>query len=81
MADKPEPPLLHSTKSLYQLSVSSVAKRFNSNKKCLIYLPENVLFDVYYQVKKQFSLFYINNNKYSLSFFSFLTLFVCFFLF
>lgn len=38
------------TQTLYELSVISVAKRFITLKKCLGYLPDNVLFDVYHQV-------------------------------
>lgn len=39
-----------STKSLYEQSVSAVADKFSSYKAYLTYLPENVLFDIYYQV-------------------------------
>lgn len=39
-----------STKSLYELSVSAVADKLSSYKPYLTYLPENVLFDIYYQV-------------------------------
>lgn len=39
-----------STKSLYELSGSAVADKFSSYKAYLTYLPENVLFDIYYQV-------------------------------
>lgn len=41
---------VYSTKSLYELSVSAVADKFSSYKAYLTYLPENVLFDIYYQV-------------------------------
>lgn len=39
-----------STKTLYELSVCRVADRFTNLKKYLICLPENILFDVYYEV-------------------------------
>lgn len=42
-----------STDSLYKLSVSAVADKFLSFKKYLPYLPENVLFDLYYQLYKE----------------------------
>lgn len=42
-----------STKSLYELSVSAVADKFLSYKGYLTYLPENVLFDLYYQVNAE----------------------------
>jgi hypothetical protein len=39
-----------STKSLYEFSVTAVVDQFLAYKKYLNYLPESVLFDVYYQV-------------------------------
>ncbi|KAJ8676550.1 hypothetical protein QAD02_012337 [Eretmocerus hayati] len=44
------------TKSLYELSVAAVAKHFSNYKKYLNYLPENVLFDIYYQLYKDHKL-------------------------
>ncbi|EFN75236.1 amyloid protein-binding protein 2 [Harpegnathos saltator] len=41
------------TKSLYELSVSAVADKFSSYKAYLTYLPENVLFDIYYQLYRE----------------------------
>ncbi|KAF7990452.1 hypothetical protein HCN44_000257 [Aphidius gifuensis] len=43
----------YDTKSLYQLSVSAVATKFNSHKKNLTYLPDSVFFDIYYQLFKE----------------------------
>lgn len=42
-----------STKTLYELSVCRVADRFIKLKKYLTCLPDNILFDVYYEVKKK----------------------------
>ncbi|KAH0562793.1 amyloid protein-binding protein 2 [Cotesia glomerata] len=42
-----------STKTLYELSVCRVADRFTNLKKYLICLPENILFDVYYELYKK----------------------------
>ncbi|XP_046740458.1 amyloid protein-binding protein 2 [Diprion similis] len=44
---------LHSTDSLYKLSVSVVAEKFTICKEYVPYLPENVLFDLYYQLWKE----------------------------
>ncbi|XP_011305505.1 amyloid protein-binding protein 2 [Fopius arisanus] len=41
------------TKTLYELSVISVARKFMRHKKCLTYLPDNVLFDVCHQLYKE----------------------------
>ncbi|XP_015592689.1 amyloid protein-binding protein 2 [Cephus cinctus] len=41
-----------STKSLYELSISAVADKFLLFKKHSAYLPENVFFDLYYQLYK-----------------------------
>lgn len=41
---------LSSPKTLYDLSVYTVASRFIRYKKYFTYLPENILFDIYYQV-------------------------------
>ncbi|XP_012259269.2 amyloid protein-binding protein 2 [Athalia rosae] len=52
MADIQNSPVF-STDSLYKLSVSAVAEKFLSLKNYLPYLPENVLFDLYYQLYKE----------------------------
>lgn len=50
MAERVAPSRVFSTKSLYELSVIAVADKFITFKKHLSYLPEKVLFDLYYQV-------------------------------
>ncbi|XP_015112577.1 amyloid protein-binding protein 2 [Diachasma alloeum] len=40
-------------KTLYELSVISVAKGFVTYKKSLAYLPDNVVFDIYHQLYKE----------------------------
>lgn len=42
-----------SAKTLYELSASAAADNFHSYEKYLAYLPENVLFDLYYQLYKE----------------------------
>ncbi|KAK0089498.1 hypothetical protein PV325_007061 [Microctonus aethiopoides] len=44
---------LSSPKTLYDLSVYTVASRFIRYKKYFTYLPENILFDIYYQLYKE----------------------------
>lgn len=53
MAERVPPSLVFSTKSLYELSVIAVADKFITFKKHLSYLPEKVLFDLYYQLCKE----------------------------
>nr|KAF7404318.1 hypothetical protein H0235_015012 [Vespula pensylvanica] len=45
--------LVQSTKTLYKLSVSAIADRLLTYRKHLVYLPENVLFDLYYQLYQE----------------------------
>ncbi|XP_014608816.1 PREDICTED: amyloid protein-binding protein 2 isoform X1 [Polistes canadensis] len=45
--------LVQSTKTLYKLSVSAIADRLLIYRKHLVYLPENVLFDLYYQLYQE----------------------------
>ncbi|KAI4494238.1 hypothetical protein M0802_009107 [Mischocyttarus mexicanus] len=45
--------LVQSTKTLYKLSVSSIADRLLIYRKHLVYLPENILFDLYYQLYQE----------------------------
>ncbi|XP_034949650.1 amyloid protein-binding protein 2 [Chelonus insularis] len=54
MADEliPSTSLVPFTKTLYDLSVSTIASSFGLYKKYLTYLPENILFDIYYQLYK-----------------------------
>lgn len=55
------------TDCLYKLSVYAVASKFLCFKKYITYLPENVLFDLYYQVNVKY--FFLNTV---LFFFTFL---------
>ncbi|XP_031781635.1 amyloid protein-binding protein 2 [Nasonia vitripennis] len=57
MAEAHDSKTTSSTKSLYELSVSAVAEHFIAYKKYLNFLPENVLFDLYYQLYKDKKLF------------------------
>lgn len=50
MAERVAPSRVFPTKSLYELSVIAVADKFITFKKHLFYLPEKVVFDLYYQV-------------------------------
>ncbi|KAK2576022.1 hypothetical protein KPH14_007374 [Odynerus spinipes] len=45
--------LVQSMKTLYKLGVSAVADRLPTYKKYLVYLPENILFDLYYQLYQE----------------------------
>lgn len=40
-----------SSRTLYELSVAAVAEKFLRFKKHLTFLPDSVLFDIYYQVR------------------------------
>ncbi|KAG7198690.1 hypothetical protein KM043_001688 [Ampulex compressa] len=42
-----------STKTLYEMSVSAVVDKFFIYEKYIAYLPENVLFDLFYQLYKE----------------------------
>ncbi|XP_051153214.1 amyloid protein-binding protein 2 [Leptopilina boulardi] len=53
MAERVAPSRVFPTKSLYELSVIAVADKFITFKKHLFYLPEKVVFDLYYQLCKE----------------------------
>lgn len=52
MAETHNPPVF-SPKSLYQLSVLAISNKFLSLRDCLYDLPNDVLFDIYYQLYKE----------------------------